>query len=129
MPDDPAAVANAEAWEVLGRWQKPVLTLFSASFAGSNMGPERLIAHIPGARDQDHALIGNASFYIIEDSPDDLARHVVAFMVLGQHRMEFNIRCFLPTPAMTLGGNCVVRSSSVMRSRAVANEHPRSNAH
>lgn len=83
MPDDPAAIANTVAWEVLGRWQEPVLTLFSASFAGSRMDPERLIAHIPGARDQDRALIGNASFYIVEDSPDELARRVVTFAVAG----------------------------------------------
>ncbi|MDH4022295.1 MAG: haloalkane dehalogenase [Gammaproteobacteria bacterium] len=79
MPDDPAAIANGKAWEILAGWQKPVLTLFSAAFAGTAMGPERLIAHLPGARGQPHALLKEANFYITEDQPGELARHITAF--------------------------------------------------
>ena len=79
LPDDPAAIANAGAWEVLGQWDKPVLTLYTASFAGTGMGPEKVIAHLPGARGQDHALLGNSSFYIVEDRGDELARRIAAF--------------------------------------------------
>ncbi len=78
-PGDPAAIANARAWEVLAGWQKPVLTLFSAAFAGSAMGPERLLAHLPGAQDQPHALLPDANFYIVEDQPEELARRIVLF--------------------------------------------------
>ncbi|MEO8445580.1 MAG: haloalkane dehalogenase [Gammaproteobacteria bacterium] len=78
-PGDPAASANARAWEVLAGWQKPVLTLFSAAFAGSAMGPERLLAHLPGAQDQPHALLPDANFYIVEDQPEELARRIVLF--------------------------------------------------
>lgn len=79
VPEDPAAQANAKAWDVLSGWQKPVLTLYSASFAGTAMGPERLQAHLPGARSQPHALLPDANFYIVEDQPDELARRVSAF--------------------------------------------------
>jgi haloalkane dehalogenase len=79
LANDPAAIANAQAWEVLAGWQKPVLTLYSASFAGSAMGPERLQAHLPGARDQDHALLADANFYIVEDQWRELARRLIGF--------------------------------------------------
>lgn len=79
MPDDPAAIANSKAWEVLAGWQKPVLTLFTAAFAGSVIGPERLIAHLPGARGQPHALLKEANFYITEDQPEELARRIAGF--------------------------------------------------
>ncbi|MEZ5565935.1 MAG: hypothetical protein R3F24_10645 [Gammaproteobacteria bacterium] len=79
MADDPAAIANRRAWEVLANWQTPVLTLYSASFAGSAMGPERLLAHLPGASGQPHALLDNANFYLIEDCGEALAGHIAAF--------------------------------------------------
>ncbi len=79
MSDDPAAIANAGAWKTLAGWMKPVLTLFSASFAGTSMGPEKLIEYLPGAQGQPHALLPDASFYLIEDQPVELARRIVAF--------------------------------------------------
>ena len=79
MPDDPAAIANGKAWEVLAGWQKPVLTLFTAAFAGSAMGPERVLAHLPGARGQPHALLKDCSFYLTEDQSEELARRIAGF--------------------------------------------------
>ncbi|MEQ1803307.1 MAG: haloalkane dehalogenase [Gammaproteobacteria bacterium] len=77
--DDPAAIANARAWEVLAGWHKPVLTLYSAAFAGGAMGPERIRAHLPGASGQPHALLPDAGFYIVEDQSEELARSIAAF--------------------------------------------------
>lgn len=77
MDDDPASIANASAWDTLSGWQKPVLTLFSAR--GGGMRPDALQAHLPGARGQPHALIDEASFYIVEDQPLVLAQHLIAF--------------------------------------------------
>ncbi len=77
--DDPASPANAQAWKQLGKWQKPVLTLFSAAFEGSAMGPERLIEHIPGCRNQEHALLEEANFYLVEDQPVEIARRLLKF--------------------------------------------------
>lgn len=78
--DDPARPANLAAWEKLGNWEQPVLTLFSKSFIGTAMGPERLLEHIPGCAGQPHAHIEDASFYIIEDQPDELARRTIDFI-------------------------------------------------
>ncbi|MCK6371976.1 MAG: haloalkane dehalogenase, partial [Gammaproteobacteria bacterium] len=80
LPDDAAVPANIAAWETLAHWQRPVLTLFSASFAGTAMGPERLLAHLPGCRGQDHALLADAGFYIVEDQPAELARRTIEFV-------------------------------------------------
>ena len=82
MVDDPAAIANARAWAVLAGWQKPVLTIYSAAFAGGAMGPERVLAHLPGAQGQDHALLADANFYLVEDQPEELARRIVRFACL-----------------------------------------------
>jgi len=78
-PDSPARAANLAAWETLASWNKPVLTLFSKQFEGSAMGPNGLLQHIPGCRNQEHALIDDASFYIVEDQPLSLCGHLLKF--------------------------------------------------
>jgi len=82
VADDPAAIANARAWDVLSGWQKPVLTLYSAAFAGGAMGPERILAQVPGVQGQDHALLPDCNFYLVEDQPEELARRIVRFACL-----------------------------------------------
>ena len=77
--DSPAIPANRAAWERLADWDKPVLTIFSADFKGTAMGPERILEHIPGTVGQDHALLQNAGFYIVEDQPEEIARRLLAF--------------------------------------------------
>lgn len=78
-PDMASVPENRAAWERLVYWEKPMVTLFSASFTGTAMGPERILEHIPGTRGQDHGLLEEAGFYIIEDQPDEIARRLVAF--------------------------------------------------
>lgn len=78
-PNDPAVPANLAAWQRLARWNKPVLTLFSADFKGTAMGPERLLEHIPGCHGQPHTLLEDAGFYIVEDQSLELARRLIAF--------------------------------------------------
>ena len=78
---DTAAPDNKAAWEKLASYDKPVLTLFSRIFAKSDsLGPNALIAHIPGAKGQPHALFDNAGFYILDDASVGLAEHTVAFI-------------------------------------------------
>jgi haloalkane dehalogenase len=79
-PDMDAVPENIDAWKKLGQWQKPVLTLFSEDFKGTAMGPEKLLEHIPGCRGQNHALLKNAGFYIVEDKPGELAQRIVTFV-------------------------------------------------
>ncbi|MFQ5633705.1 MAG: haloalkane dehalogenase [Gammaproteobacteria bacterium] len=79
-PDMASVPENRAAWEKLKAWRKPVLTLFSAGFRGTAMGPEKILAHIPGADDQDHALLDEANFYIVEDRPVELSSRLLAFV-------------------------------------------------
>jgi RNase adaptor protein for sRNA GlmZ degradation len=43
------------------------------------MGPEKILNHIPGTRGQNHALLDDAGFYIVEDQPRELAERLLAF--------------------------------------------------
>jgi haloalkane dehalogenase len=79
-PDDPAAVPNRKAWEVLSRWEKPFLTAFSDSDPVTR-GADRLFRQvIPGAKDQPHTTIVGAGHFLQEDKGEELARVVVDFI-------------------------------------------------
>lgn len=78
-PDDPSALANREAWNRLGGWTRPTLTLFSERTGTGAMSPDRLLAHIPGTRGQPHELVADASFYIVEDQGTLVADRIARF--------------------------------------------------
>ena len=78
-PDMGSVPENRVAWDKLADWQAPVLTLFSADFKGSAMGPEKLLGHIPGTEGQPHELLTGAGFYLIEDKSTELAESLVRF--------------------------------------------------
>lgn len=79
-PDDPAAPANRRAWEVLGRWQKPVLTAFSDSDPITGGGDRVFHKLVPGAQGQPHTTIQGAGHFLQEDKGEDLAQVVVKFI-------------------------------------------------
>lgn len=78
-PDMDSVTENRAAWKMLADWDKPMLTLYSADFAGTAMGPEIIIDHIPGTKGQAHELLSDAGFYIAEDKPLELARSLMKF--------------------------------------------------
>jgi len=78
-PDMDSVPENLAAWKSLAGWVKPVLTLFSADFKGTAMGPEKVLEHIPGTRGQAHELLEDAGFYIVEDKPRELAQSLLQF--------------------------------------------------
>jgi haloalkane dehalogenase len=75
-PSDPAVPANRVAWEVLGRWTKPVLCVFGANDRILGKADKPLIAHIPGAAGQPHARI-RAGHFIQEDAGPELVRRLL----------------------------------------------------
>jgi haloalkane dehalogenase len=79
-PDDPAAVPNRKAWEVLLRWEKPFLTAFSDSDPITSGGDALLVELIPGAKGQPHTTIKGAGHFLQEDKGEELARVVVSFI-------------------------------------------------
>ncbi len=76
--DNPAIPANRAAWEVLGRWEKPVLCVFGANDPILGKADRPLIDHIPGAKGQPHARI-KAGHFIQEDAGPELARRLLAW--------------------------------------------------
>lgn len=77
---DAPIAANRAAWDALATFDKPVLTVFADSTAATAMPPKMAQDHIPGAKGQNHVIIENAGFYVVEDAPEQLADAVTAFI-------------------------------------------------
>ncbi len=79
-PADPAAQANRQAWEQLGRWEKPFLTLFGSRDPIFRGADRALQDHVPGAAGQPHGILRRAGHFIQEDAGEALARRVAEFV-------------------------------------------------
>lgn len=79
-PDDPAAVPNRKAWEVLARWEKPFLTAFSDSDPITRGSDHVFQKVIPGSKGQPHTTITGAGHFLQEDKGEELAMVVVDFI-------------------------------------------------
>jgi haloalkane dehalogenase len=77
--DDPAMPANRAAWDALGAWQKPFLTLFGKNDPVLGGADAPLIAHIPGARGQPHERLWGGHF-VQEDRGDYLAAAIARWI-------------------------------------------------
>lgn len=77
-PADPAAPANRAAWDRLGRWHKPFLTIFGAGDPILGRADGWLQAQVPGAKGQPHARLRGGHF-VQEDQGPEIARRVVAW--------------------------------------------------
>jgi haloalkane dehalogenase len=72
-PENPAAVANRAAWQVLQTWEKPFLLAFSDSdpiTAGADAPFRKLV---PGTQGQPHTTIEGAGHFVQEDAGPELA--------------------------------------------------------
>lgn len=79
-PDDPATEANREAWQGLGRWDKPFLAAFGDSDPVTGaMGPI-LRRHVPGAAGLEHPELADAGHFLQEDAGEELGRVVAGFI-------------------------------------------------
>jgi haloalkane dehalogenase len=79
-PDDPASEANRRAWEVLRRWEKPLLTAFSDGDPVTRGGEQVFQKLVPGAQGQPHVTITTAGHFLQEDKGEELAQVVVDFI-------------------------------------------------
>ncbi|HLK40736.1 MAG TPA: haloalkane dehalogenase [Polyangiaceae bacterium] len=77
--DDPAVPANRAAWDALGRWDKPFLTLFGKNDPILGRADAPLQQHIPGTRDQPHERFWGGHF-VQEDRGDHLAEAITRWM-------------------------------------------------
>jgi haloalkane dehalogenase len=78
-PHDPAAADSRRAWEALGRWDKPFLTLYGKNdpILGRADGP--LQRQVPGAKGQPHERFWGGHF-VQEDRGDYLAEKIAAWL-------------------------------------------------
>jgi haloalkane dehalogenase len=74
-PRDPAVAPNRAAWDALGRWHKPFLTVFSDRDPIMRGGDRAFQRHVPGAAGQPHAT-PHAGHFLQEDAGPDLAERV-----------------------------------------------------
>lgn len=79
-PDDPAAAANRAAWEVLARWEKPLLTAFSDGDPITGGGDRVFQRVVPGARGGPHTTLRGGGHFLQEDVGPELGRVVAAFV-------------------------------------------------
>lgn len=75
---DPESVFNKKLWELLGRWEKPFLTVFSNTDPITNGGDEYMQIRIPGALGQDHKKL-DAGHFIQEDRYKELSEIIIKF--------------------------------------------------
>ena len=79
-PDDPAAPANRQAWEVLSRFEKPLLTAFSDGDPITRGGEQNFQKRVPGAKGQPHTVIQGSGHFLQEDRGEEFAQVVIDFM-------------------------------------------------
>ncbi|MEM6581495.1 MAG: haloalkane dehalogenase [Pseudomonadota bacterium] len=80
FPDNPGVPQNKAAWQKLGRFSKPVLTLFGNRDPISR-GLEKLIhQRIPGATGQNHKILKGGGHFIQEDKPEELVSEILSFL-------------------------------------------------
>jgi haloalkane dehalogenase len=80
LPSDPERAANEQAWEVLKRWHKPFLTLFSSRDPVTRGGDQVFLKLVPGAANQPHATTRGAGHFLQEDKGPELARKINEFI-------------------------------------------------
>jgi len=76
-PDDPASVANRQAWETLRHWTKPFLTAFSDQDPITGGADKVFQREVPGCAGQPHTTIEGGGHFLQEDCGAQLAQVVV----------------------------------------------------
>jgi haloalkane dehalogenase len=80
-PDDPGAVANHNAWEILTTLDLPFLCAFSDGDPITGGMAPILAAAMPGAQGREHPTIRGAGHFLQEDAGEELGRVVADFVL------------------------------------------------
>ena len=79
-PEHLSVAENRAAWQVLERFDKPVLTAFGDQDAVTRGGEKIFIERVPGARGQPHRIITGAGHFLQEDVPEELVALIDDFI-------------------------------------------------
>lgn len=71
-PEHGSVAENKAAWDVLARFDKPLLTVFGAEDAITRGGERPFIDRVPGAKGQAHTVLQGAGHFLQEDVPAEL---------------------------------------------------------
>jgi haloalkane dehalogenase len=73
-PQHGSVAENKRAWEVLEKFDKPLLTAFSDSDPVTRGGVTNFQERVPGAKGRRHITVERAGHFLQEDRPDEVAR-------------------------------------------------------
>lgn len=83
-PEHASVAENKAAWEMLERFDRPVLTCFSDGDAVTKGGERVFKERIPGAKGQPHVIIEGAGHFLQEDKPEELVALILDFIAATQ---------------------------------------------
>ena len=76
-PEHGSVAENKAAWDVLARFDKPVVTCFSDKDAVTHGGEKIFIDRVPGARGQPHTIVQGGGHFLQEDAPEQLVQIIL----------------------------------------------------
>lgn len=79
-PEDPAAAEMRLAREVISKWNKPALVMFSDKDPITRGGDRLFRSLIPTAKDQPEITIKDAGHFLQEDKGEEISQHILDFI-------------------------------------------------
>jgi haloalkane dehalogenase len=79
-PDDPGVDTMRRSRDVLAKWSKPVLVLFSDKDPITGGGDKFFRKNVPGARDEPEVVVKDGGHFLQEDKGEEIAKFIREFL-------------------------------------------------